>query len=249
MAKQAIVAIGGGKLRLRETEKIDQYIINLTGSRNPRVLFIPTASLDDLSYVKSFTDVYGGNGCKVDTLYLHRGTCTPQQIDEKIMASDAVYVSGGNTLFLYNCLCYYHADAALRSAWERGTVLSGLSAGCIIWHDRGLTDSIHKKFVEMGGLGLVPRFCTPHYLREPKRVKIFEEIIKTRGFEGIAIDDNCAVVYEGHEIKDVLSLGEAYGAYIVKQEGKQVTSRPLDKTLLDHKTEPLRSRIKSRLGR
>jgi dipeptidase E len=249
MAKHTIVAIGGGSLRKRETEKIDQHIISRTGSNNPRALFIPAASLDDASYVKSFEEAYGGNGCKVDTLLLFKERYTATQIEEKIVASDLIYVGGGNTLFLYNTLRFYNVDTALKQAWEQGTVMSGLSAGCIIWHERGLTDSIHKKFVDMGGLAWVPRFVTPHYLREPKRRAIFQGIIKVRGQEGLAIDDNCAVVYEGTCIKEVISLGEVYGARIIRPEGDQVRTIDLDKTLLEHRVEPIRLRLEAMLMR
>nr|MDO8085965.1 Type 1 glutamine amidotransferase-like domain-containing protein [Candidatus Sigynarchaeum springense] len=249
MTKQTIVAIGGGSLRRRETEKIDQHNIGMSGSRNPRALFIPAASLDNPAYVKHFEEVYGANGCKVDILLLFKERYAPAQIEEMILSSDLVYVGGGNTLFLYNALRFYNADAVLKRAWERGTVLSGLSAGCIIWHDRGLTDSIHKKFVEMGGLSWLPRFVTPHYLREPKRKAIFKGIIAARGYEGLAIDDNCAVVYEGTSIKEVVSLGEGYGARIVRAEKGDITTVEFDKTLLEHRVEPLRTRLKEKLGR
>ncbi len=249
MTEQTIVAIGGGSLRRRETEKIDQHAIGMTGSKNPRALCIPTASLDNAAFVKSFNDAYGANGCKVDALLLFTERYSAAQIEEKIMSSDLVYVGGGNTLFLYNALRFYNADAVLRRSWERGTVMSGLSAGCIIWHDRGLSDSIHKKFVDMGGLAWLPRFVTPHYLREPKRKDIFERTVVARGYEGIAIDDNCAVVYEGTAIKEVVSLGEGYGARIVRAEDGQARTTELDKTLLEHRVEPLRMRIKEKLGR
>ncbi|MBN2153190.1 MAG: Type 1 glutamine amidotransferase-like domain-containing protein [Candidatus Lokiarchaeota archaeon] len=249
MTRPTIVAIGGGSLRRRETEKIDQHVIGLTGSRNPRALYIPTASLDNPTYVKYFEDAYGAYGCKVDALLLYKERHDLASIEEKILSCDLVYVGGGNTLFLYNALRYHGVDTVLRRAWERGTVISGLSAGCIIWHDRGLTDSIHKKFIEMGGLGWVPRFVSPHYLREPRRRGIFQEIVEARGYEGLAIDDNCAVVYEGTAIKEVVSLGEDYGARIVRAEGGRAAVAELDKTLLEHRVEANRQRLKARLRR
>ncbi|MEX2683519.1 MAG: Type 1 glutamine amidotransferase-like domain-containing protein [Candidatus Sigynarchaeota archaeon] len=249
MTKKTIIAIGGGSLRRRETEQIDRHIINMTGSRNPRALYIPTASLDNAVYVTFFEKVYGENGCKVDVLLLFKERYSPAQIEEKIMSSDLVYIGGGNTLFLYNMLRFYKADEVLKRAWEGGTVMSGLSAGCIIWHEHGLTDSIHKKLVDMGGLAWLPRFVTPHYLREPKRRAIFQEIIAARGYEGLAIDDNCAVVYEGSSIKDVISLGEGYGARIMRVEKGEITAIDLDKTLLEHRVEPLRMRLKQKIAR
>ena len=36
--------------------------------------------------------------------------------------------------------------AVLRRAWERGTVLSGVSAGAICWFEWGVTDSLGAGF-------------------------------------------------------------------------------------------------------
>ena len=49
-----IVAIGGGEIGRPgypiETTQIDKEIIRLTGKKNPKLLFIPTASSDSESY-------------------------------------------------------------------------------------------------------------------------------------------------------------------------------------------------------
>ena len=41
-----IVAIGGGELRMGETYILDKYIVELSHTDNPNLLFIPTASKD-----------------------------------------------------------------------------------------------------------------------------------------------------------------------------------------------------------
>jgi dipeptidase E len=249
MGRPTIIAIGGGKIRQRETEKIDQYMIAKTGSSSPRVLFIPTASLDDEPYIKSFETVYGGYGCNVDTLRLVKDKPALAQCEEQILSSDLVYIGGGNTLYLYNMLRFHAIDEILKRAWEQGVVMAGLSAGCIIWHERGLTDSVQKRFVELGGLAWVPRFVTPHFLREPKRQSIFRELVAVHGYDGLAIDDNCAVVYEGKEITETVSLGTDYNARLVYREAGKVRERVLEKTLLDDRTEPWIWRLKARWKR
>lgn len=47
---RAIVAIGGGEIRTRGTAAIDREIIRLSGKKNPKLLFIPTASSDSERY-------------------------------------------------------------------------------------------------------------------------------------------------------------------------------------------------------
>ena len=45
-----IVAIGGGNIRTRGTAAIDREIIRLSKKKNPKLLFIPTASSDSEIY-------------------------------------------------------------------------------------------------------------------------------------------------------------------------------------------------------
>ena len=49
-----ILAIGGGNLRLGETRRIDERIVELAGVCRPRVLLIPTASDDRPDYIGAF---------------------------------------------------------------------------------------------------------------------------------------------------------------------------------------------------
>ena len=44
--RKAIVAIGGGDIRTKGTAAIDREIIRRSGKKNPKLLFIPTASAE-----------------------------------------------------------------------------------------------------------------------------------------------------------------------------------------------------------
>lgn len=98
-----IIAIGGGEIGRPgypiETEEIDREIIRLSGKKHPKVLFIPTASGDSPLYYETFKKYYGEKlGCKTDVLYLLKTKPSLEEIREKILNSDIVYVGGGNTL-------------------------------------------------------------------------------------------------------------------------------------------------------
>ena len=70
-----IIAIGGGEIGRPgypiETTKIDKEIIKLTGKKNPKLLFIPTASSDSTSYFDTVKKYFGKTlKCEIDVLYL-----------------------------------------------------------------------------------------------------------------------------------------------------------------------------------
>jgi dipeptidase E len=123
---KAIVAIGGGVIRTRGTLAIDREIIRLSHKKNPKLLFIPTASSDSEIYWKHVQDYFGKFlKCKTDVLFLIKEQPSKEQIRRKILSADIVYVGGGNTLLMMGLWRRLGVDKLLVSAYENGTVLSG----------------------------------------------------------------------------------------------------------------------------
>ena len=83
-----IVAIGGGELRQGETEIIDKFIVELSNKKNPKLLFIPTASYDAEGYIELVKERFGDFGCIVDTLCLVTNTYDDNEIYNKILSAD-----------------------------------------------------------------------------------------------------------------------------------------------------------------
>lgn len=167
---RAIVAIGGGEIRTRSTLAIDREIIRLSNKRRPKIVFIPTASLDSPRYCEQFSDYFGYFlGCKTDTLLLASEQPSVQQIQSAILSSDIVYVGGGNTLFMMRTWRRSGVDKVLTKACESGIVLAGISAGAICWFDSGHSDSMSFyyprdwKYINVKGLGFIPGVHCPHY--------------------------------------------------------------------------------------
>ena len=63
---KAIIPIGGGEISLKSTLKIDEYIVSLIKKETKKVLFIPTASGDMVSYIEKFKAYYGCCFCFYD---------------------------------------------------------------------------------------------------------------------------------------------------------------------------------------
>jgi len=69
--KKRIIVIGGGEIRNKETLNIDKKIIEISGKKSPKVLFIPTASNDSEGYIEVMNAYYGDElGCSVSSLLL-----------------------------------------------------------------------------------------------------------------------------------------------------------------------------------
>ncbi|MBP7848299.1 Type 1 glutamine amidotransferase-like domain-containing protein [Patescibacteria group bacterium] len=87
-----IVAIGGGSVKEKSTLKIDKEIITFSGKKNPKLLFIPTASSDSETYFAGIKKHFESLGCKADVLYLIKDALSKKEIEKKILSSDIIYV-------------------------------------------------------------------------------------------------------------------------------------------------------------
>jgi dipeptidase E len=234
---KTIVVIGGGNIRTKGTAPIDREIIRLANRKNPKFLFIPTASSDSESYWKHVQEYFGGFlKCKTDVLFLIKEQLSKEQIRKKILSADIIYVGGGNTLLMMRLWRRMGVDKLLKSAYENGTVLSGISAGSICWFDSGHSDSMSFynprkwKYINVKGLGLIKGIHCPHYngmTRGIPRRKHFRDMIRKIGGMGIAVENNCAIEFIDGCFFRVLSSKDYSRAYTVYKSGGEVVARQI----------------------
>ncbi len=220
-----LVAIGGGEIGRPgfpvETTDIDKEIIKLSGEKNPKLLFIPTASSDAVGYVQTVEKHFGKDlGCQIDVLYLIKEKPSYEEIENKVFDADIVYVGGGDTLKMLRIWRKNKLDKILISAYEKGVILSGLSAGSICWFKYGNSDS--KKFtdpssdlIRVRGLGLINALHCPHYDVEAYREADLKKMMKrTRGVS-IAMDNCCAleIIDDRYRIITSKPSAKAYRVY------------------------------------
>ena len=68
-----------------------------------------------------------------------------------LLGQDVIYVGGGSSANLIAIWAVHGLVPILRAAWERGVVLSGVSAGAICWFESGLTNSLGPGFSPVAG--------------------------------------------------------------------------------------------------
>lgn len=194
-----IIAIGGGEIRYGDTYEIDKIIVEATGLDHPKLLFIPTASDDAEGYVDSIRVAFGEKlGCEVTALRLIEDLPQASEIQELILSADIIYVGGGNTKKMLEVWRQHSVDVYLREAYDKGVILSGLSAGSICWFDYGHSDSDTiasgevQPYSLVGGIGLIPMLNCPHY-NEEGRGDDFSLKVQESGIVGLALDNYVAV--------------------------------------------------------
>jgi dipeptidase E len=220
-----IVALGGGEIGQQghpvETTSIDMETVRLSGKKSPKLIFIPTASSDPEEYFKVVKEHFGRRiGCETDVLYLVREKPALKEIENKILSADVVYVGGGNTLMMMRIWRQLGVDKVLRQAYERGIVLSGLSAGAICWFRWGHSDSKEfndpdARFKKVSGLGLVNALYCPHYDVNKDRKPNLKKLMEKVPCVALASDNCCAIEIIDDKYKIICSkpLANAYKVY------------------------------------
>jgi peptidase E len=145
----------------------------------------------------------------------------PDDLREQALAADAILVCGGNTANMLAVWRLHGFDRILREAWEAGVLLTGWSAGMICWFEAGVTDSFGPQLAGMDdGLGFLPGSACPHYDGEERRRPVYTGLVRDGFPPGIALDDGVAAVYEGTELREVVTDRADAGGYRVSSDGE-----------------------------
>ena len=192
MPNKNIVAIGGGGFgRSLGSLEIEKYIISLINKKRPKICFIPTASGDSSLYKLNFYRAFSKLDCITSHIDFFSRTVN---LEDKVFAQDIIYVGGGNTKSMLAVWKEWNLYEILQNAYEKGIVLSGVSAGAICWFDKGITDSYAEELTIIDCLGIVGGIACPHFDEEKEREPYVNDVIQREIIEScICIEGNCAL--------------------------------------------------------
>jgi dipeptidase E len=213
---QTIVAMGGGGFSMEPDNRLlDDFILSLAGADRPRACFLPTASGDADAYIVKFYSAFAN---RAEASHLPLFNRMAADLEGMLLRQHIIYVGGGNTENMLAIWRTHGLDRVLRSAWEAGVVLAGLSAGSICWFEAGTTDSFGPDLAVLtDGLGLLPGSHCPHYDGEPQRRPSYHRLVaKGRLPAGYAADDGAALVFDGTELREVVASRPEAAAYRVE---------------------------------
>jgi dipeptidase E len=196
--RRTIFAMGGGGFTMEPANPVlDDFILGVAPAREPRILFLPTASGDPAAQIAAFHERFGDRACRPSHLSLFRLNGTERTLREVVLEQDVIYIGGGS---MRNLLAIWRAhglDELLVEAWERGVVLAGLSAGAMCWFEAGVTRSSGPPQT-IRGLGLLPGSLSVHADGDPARLPVFLEAVRTWEIPGgWATDDGVGLLFEG----------------------------------------------------
>ena len=220
MDKQIIAIGGGGFGRNPGDGVIEQYILDQTGKEKPNICFIPTATGDNEAYKVNYYSTFSKLDC--NPIHLDFFKRTPD-LEQLIPQQDAIFVGGGNTKSMLAVWKDWNLDKLLKDAYEKGVVMSGVSAGANCWFERAVVDSWEEDLRVIDCLGFVKGNCCPHYDEEPQRRPAVKKFLE----DGIAdsfysVEGNCALHIKNDDEYLSVDFGKEKNAYIVSMDGDKV---------------------------
>ncbi len=211
-----ILATSGGYVGgLRQSPVVGpilRYALELSGASRPRVCAVNTAGGDSERWLGWSYAALAQAGAEPTHLQVFPMPNVPD-VTEHLLSCDVVWVGGGSVANLLALWRLHGYDEAMRTAWQAGVVLGGVSAGSLCWHVGGTTDSFTYELSPItNGLGFLPYSNCPHYDSEPRRRPLYQRLVADGTLPpGYATDDGAGLLFRGTELAEVVA--DRDGAY------------------------------------
>ena len=226
-----IIAIGGGGFGGSPGQGIiEQYILNKTRKKRPKICFIPTATGDNEAYKVNFYSTFTKLNCEPTHLDFFKRT---PDLKKLILNQDVIFVGGGNTKSMLAVWKEWKLDKILKEAYRNGIVMSGVSAGAICWFQNGITDSWASELKIMPCLNFVRGTCCPHYDEEPERKPFVKNLLDRKKVKKIyAVDGGVALHIKNEENFKSVVFRKTKSSYAVSLERKNLIEKSFRKVIL-----------------
>ncbi|MBL8267986.1 peptidase E [Steroidobacter sp.] len=196
-----------------ERPLLQQQMLSLAGSDEPKICYIGTAGGDNPADIEQFYRQMTQHRCRLSHLKLFEPHT--DRFQEYFLQQDIIYVGGGATRNLMALWRDWGLVDALRTAWEAGVVLAGTSAGSICWFEGCITDSLPERLLPLACTGFLRGSGCTHYDARPDRPQSFQRYLLEGAIPapGIATENHTALYYRGTELFEVVTAVRGKQAY------------------------------------
>ncbi|WP_308407405.1 Type 1 glutamine amidotransferase-like domain-containing protein [Streptomyces olivochromogenes] len=214
------LALLGGGFSTDDDGLLDDWMLGHVRTSRPKVCFVPTASGDAPAYIEQFLTAFQARDCEPSVLSLFRRELDDDALRTFLLSQDVVYVGGGNTANLLAVWRTHGVDRMLCEAYDRGTLLCGISAGANCWAEGSHTDSFGPLTFLPDGLGLLSGSVCPHYDSEPGRRSSYRAAVATGSLSGgWALEDGVGALFTDGLLADAVTRSPRARLYRVERDG------------------------------
>lgn len=225
--RRSLLIIGGAEDKVGRVTILRRFV-RLAGGRKSRIIIIPTASSVPDEVVDVYRTVFTRLGsADVDFINpANRLASSDPALAEQVNNATGVFISGGNQLKLSQLIVGTPLGAALTSAYERGAVIAGTSAGASIMSqfmismgDEGVTPRQRSSQLT-AGLGLIPGVIVDqHFDQRARYGRLLSLVAGSPSLLGMGIDEDTAA-----EVTDERELSVVGSGAVFVVDARQATT-------------------------
>lgn len=190
-----------------ENAKVDQRLLSLLGKQHPVMGYIPASSDPDRIWFSQARAYYETLGIDLSEYFELDVDYRPQMLD-RLLACDAIHLTGGNTFHFLYWLRARGMLGPLREYVARGGTLVGASAGSILMTPE-IGSSIlcddaplaGEEMADLSALGLVDFAFLPHINHMDSVPSLLEEYSRTHHCVIYGCPDGDGIVVDGEQIE------------------------------------------------
>ena len=191
-------ALIGGKVNKEIlTCDIEKYLIDLSGKKNPTILFCPYAVKDTNKAITKFHNLCKNLDCNI----IDMDYSNVELFDEYLAKSDILYIGGGMSDDLVKYFLDNNLDKILIKYLSSDKIYAGVSAGAMLYTKVSLGDkymyydNFHNYNYKMVNcLGILNISICPHFQNED--LICYNDIIKEYGLVSFGIEEDCCLVID-----------------------------------------------------
>jgi cyanophycinase len=222
-----LCVIGGAEDRTGARTVLREFL-RLAGGSGARVAVVATASSLGPEIFDSYDEVFRDLGA-ADVLRLRpesRAAADDPALAGSLDGVDAVFMTGGNQLKLAAVVAGTAFGAAITSAYARGALVGGTSAGAsaVSEHMIAFGDEVDSPrqgtTASAAGLGLLPDVVVDqHFAQRNRYSRLLSLVGRSPRLLGVGVDEDTAAVVRGGRELEVIGSGCVFVA-----DGSQAVS-------------------------
>ena len=215
---RSLLIIGGAEDKVGRVTILRRFV-RLAGGRKSRIVIIPTASSVPDEVVEVYSTVFSRLGSpQIDTVNpANRSDSNDERLRDLVDNATGIFLSGGNQLKLSQLIVGTPLGAALLSAYERGAVVAGTSAGASIMSqfmismgEEGVTPRQRSSQLT-AGLGLIPGVIVDqHFDQRARYGRLLSLVASSPNLLGMGIDEDTAAEITDGTVLTVVGSGAVF---------------------------------------
>jgi len=229
--KGNLVLIGGGD---KPKDAMAKFV-ELAGGPTAPIVAIPTASEDadaGTYYEKLFREEYGCTNVVSLPIKTKADAMRPD-LAQRAADAGGIFFGGGDQVRITSAILGTPVGAAIASAFQRGAVVGGTSAGTACQSDPMITGEGDFTVIRANNVELKPGFgffrgviVDQHFIKRQRENRLLAVLLEHPDLLGVAVDEEAAVWVRPDQTFTVMGRS---GVVVIDPAGVKVSRQPGEK--------------------